>query len=144
MSLIGMLTFLFEVVMIIVVGTIILVAIALFDTMREDGSEYTSVQGMRGEFAEARNLVVDERDVAADSGEYTADETGEWMREQQRFFYETLGTVLYFLTDSSRDDGAVGAARCHRCIIGSDGIRRPGDVRARSRRRPNGRGILSV
>lgn len=75
----------------------------VFDTMREDGSEYSSVQGMRGDFADARNLVVDERDVGADPGEYTAEEPQEWLREQQRFFYETLGTVLYFLTDSSHN-----------------------------------------
>jgi len=75
----------------------------IFDTMREDGSEYASVQEMRGDFAEIRDMVVDEEDVAAEPGEYTADESAVWMREQQRFFYETLGTALYFLTDSSQE-----------------------------------------
>lgn len=75
----------------------------VFDMMREDGSEYASVQGMRGDFAEARNLVVGERNKGPDPEEYTAEEPLVWMREQQRFFYETVGTVLYFLTDSSRD-----------------------------------------
>lgn len=73
----------------------------LFDTMREDESEYASVQGMRRDFAEARSVVVEERGAAAEPGEYTADEPVAWMREQQRFFYETLGTALYFLTDAS-------------------------------------------
>lgn len=75
----------------------------VFDAMQEDESEYESVQEMRGDFTEVRNVVVEEWGAAAEPGEYTADEPVVWMREQQRFFYETLGTALYFLTDMPRE-----------------------------------------
>lgn len=75
----------------------------LFGNMVEDGPEYESFQTMRGDFTEARDLVVEEWSLGADPDDYSAEEPEEWMREQQRFFYETLGSVLYFLTDPSKD-----------------------------------------
>jgi hypothetical protein len=75
----------------------------VFDAMQEDGSEFRSIQGIRGEFAEARSQVVEGLDLVADPLEYTADELVVWMREQQRFFYETLGMALYFLADPPHD-----------------------------------------
>lgn len=77
----------------------------LFAVMREEGPMYESVQRMRSDFAEVRDMVVAERGAAADPDAYTADSVAAWMREQQRFFYETLGTGLYFLTDADRDAG---------------------------------------
>lgn len=75
----------------------------IFDEMRETGPEYESMQGLRSDFSEIRSMVVDEWETSADPREYSADAPGAWMREQQRFFYETLGTGLYFLTDAPRD-----------------------------------------
>jgi hypothetical protein len=70
--------------------------------MQKTGPAYESFQGLRGAFTEARTMIIEERDLEIDPREHTADELMAWMREQQRFFYETLGTALSFLTNRAQ------------------------------------------
>jgi hypothetical protein len=74
----------------------------LFESMQKTGPAYESFQGLRGAFTEARTMIIEERDLEIDPREHTADELMAWMREQQRFFYETLGTALSFLTNRAQ------------------------------------------
>lgn len=77
----------------------------LFQDMMSEGPEFESLNEMEAVFSETRDVVVEKTGAQVEPSDYYSDEPVEWAGLQQRFFYETLGTQLLFMSPSEPEDG---------------------------------------
>lgn len=70
----------------------------LLGYMLDSGPAAETFDELRDSFSEARATMVESFDSDIELDGYDPEEPFTWMRAQQRFFFETMGTVLHFMT----------------------------------------------